>query len=146
MLELSISVLIVILSLIALYFLNITFTNFSEYKRVVTKPDDIVIIPLKTEKVIVLSRENCPFCTKIKDKLKDYKDYIIINYNPDNSLDYGEDFIKLPQEERESITNTVDKFIEDSKPFGLYFPTVLYGSELIIGLPTDNYINKIFKK
>ncbi|MBA45919.1 MAG: hypothetical protein CMB31_04970 [Euryarchaeota archaeon] len=146
MLELSISVLIIILSLIALYFLHTSFINFSEYKRVVRKPDDIVIIPLKTENVIVLSRENCPYCTKIKDKLKDYKDYIIINYNLNSGLEYGEDFTKLPQEERESITTTLDKFIEDSKPFGMYFPTVLYGSELIIGLPTDNYINKIFKK
>ncbi len=146
MLELSISVLIIILSLISLYFLHTSFTNFSEYKRVVRKPDDIVIIPLKTENVIVLSREKCPYCTKIKDKLKDYKNYIIINYNSNGGLEYGEDFTKLPQEERESITTTLDKFIEDSKPFGMYFPTVLYGSELIIGLPTDNHINKIFKK
>ena len=55
MLELSISFLIIILSLTALYFLHTSFTNFSEYKRVVRKPDDIVIIPLKTENVVVLS-------------------------------------------------------------------------------------------
>ena len=146
MLELSISVLIIVLSFIAVYFLKVSFTNFSEYKKIVKKADDIVIIPLKTEKVIVMSRENCPYCTKIKNKLKNYKDYIVINYNPDNSIDYGQEFTDLPLEERESITTTVDNFIEDSKPFGLYFPTVLYGSEVTIGLPTDNAINKIFKK
>ena len=146
MLELSISVLIIVLSFIAVYFLKVSFTNFSEYKKIVKKADDIVIIPLKTEKVIVMSRENCPYCTKIKNKLKNYKDYIVINYNPDNSIDYGQEFTDLPLEERESITTTVDNFIEDSKPFGLYFPTVLYGSEVTTGLPTDNAINKIFKK
>ena len=146
MLELSISALLIVLSIIAIYFVSVSFTNFSEYKKVITRADDVIIIPLKTEKVIVLSRENCPYCTTIKNKLTDYKDYIIISYNPDNSLDYGDDFTKLSPEERESITTTVNKFIEDSKPFGLFFPTVLHGSELTLGLPTDNAINKIFKK
>tara|TARA_B100000767_G_C19729677_1_gene521054 strand:+ start:1148 stop:1588 length:441 start_codon:yes stop_codon:yes gene_type:complete len=146
MLELSISVLIIILSIIAVYFVSTSFTNFSEYKKVIKKPEDVIILPLKTETVVVLSREDCPFCTMIQTKLKDYKDYIIIKYNRDNSLDYGDDFTKLQSEERESITNTVNKFIEDSKPFGLFFPTVLHGTELTLGLPTDNMINKIFKK
>ena len=146
MLELSISFLIIILTFVAVYFLNLSFSNFSEYKRVAKKPDDILITPLKTEKVVVLSRENCPYCTKIKDKLNNYKDYITINYNQNGSLDYDKEFTKLSEEERESITNTVNKFIEDSKSLGLYFPTVLYGSEVHIGLPNDNKINKIFKK
>jgi len=146
MLELSISVLIIILSIITVYFISTSFTNFSEYKKVIRKADDVTIIPLKTDTVVVLSRENCPYCNTIKNKLKDYKDYIIINYNRDHSLDYGTDFTKLQPEERESITTTVNKFIDDSRQFGLFFPTVLYGSELNIGLPTDNMINKIFKK
>ena len=146
MLELSISLLIIILTLVAVYFLNVSFSNFSEYKRVAKKPDDILITPLKTDKVVVLSRENCPYCTKIKDKLNNYKDYMIINYKQNGSLDYDNEFTKLSEEERESITFTVNKFIEDSKSLGLYFPTVLYGSEVHIGLPNDNNINKIFKK
>tara|TARA_Y100000389_G_scaffold205043_1_gene262375 strand:+ start:11059 stop:11436 length:378 start_codon:yes stop_codon:yes gene_type:complete len=122
------------------------FTNFSEYKKVIKNPDDITIEPLKTDNVVILSREQCPYCTKIKDKLKEYTNYTIISYNPDGSLEYDSSFSKLSLPERESITNTVDKFIKDSKDLGMFFPTVLYGSESIIGLPTDNMINKIFKK
>ena len=126
--------------------MSTSFTNFSEYKKVIKKADDVIILPLKTKTVVVLSRENCPYCTMIKDKLKDYKDYVIIDFNHDQSLSYKDDFIKLPIKDRESINNTVNKFIEDSKPFGLFFPTILHGSELSLGLPTDNVINKIFKK
>ena len=70
----------------------------------------------------------------------------IINYKPNGSLEYDSQFSNMSIDERESITNTTNKFIQDSKEFGLYFPTILYGSETVIGLPTDNYINKIFKK
>ncbi len=146
MLDLTISLLIIILSIVFIYFINVMFTNFSEYKKVIKNPDDITIEPLKTDNVVILSREQCPYCTKIKDKLKEYTNYTIISYNPDGSLEYDSSFSKLSLPERESITNTVDKFIKDSKDLGMFFPTVLYGSESIIGLPTDNMINKIFKK
>ena len=146
MLDLSISFLIIILSCVFIYFINILFTNFSEYKKVIKTPEDVIIEPLKTNIVVVLSREQCPYCTKIKDKLKDYTNYTIISYTPDGSLEYDSSFSNMPLSERESITNTVNKFIKDSKDFGMFFPTVLYGSESVIGLPTDNNINKIFKK
>jgi|TARA_B100001769_G_scaffold186119_1_gene147494 glutaredoxin len=122
------------------------FTGFSKYEKIIKTPDDIQIKPLKTDKVVVLSREQCPFCTQMKEKLQGYTNYTIINYKPDGSLEYGSEFSNMSIDERESITNTTNKFIQDSKDFGLYFPTILYGSETVIGLPTDNYINKIFKK
>ena len=146
MLDLTISLLIIILSIAFIYFINVMFTNFSEYKKVIKSPDDITIEHLKTDNVVVLSREQCPYCTKIKDKLKEYTNYTIISYNPDGSLEYDSSFSNMSLPERESITNTVNKFIKDSKDLGMFFPTVLYGSESIIGLPTDNMINKIFKK
>ena len=90
MLELSISALLIVLSIIAIYFVSISFTNFSEYKKVITKADDVIIIPLKTEKVIVLSREDCPYCTTIKNKLADYKDYIIIYHHYGRIIYYQE--------------------------------------------------------
>ena len=146
MLELSISFLLIILSCVIVYFISNIFTTFSEYKKVIKSPEDVQIEPLKTDKTVVLSREQCPYCTKIKEKLKEYTNYTIVSYNPDGSLEYDSNFSYMSLSERESITNTVNKFIKDSKEFGLFFPTVLYGSETVIGLPTDNNINKIFKK
>ena len=146
MLELLISSLLLITCAVIVYFISNSFTNFSEYKKLIQNPEDVEIEPLKTDKVVVLSREQCPYCTRIKEKLKDYKNYTIVSYNPDGTLDYDSNFSFMTLPERESITTTVKKFIEDSKQFGLFFPTVLHGSETVIGLPTDNAINKIFKK
>ena len=146
MLELSISCLFIILSCVFIYFISTMFTGFSTYKKIIKTPEDIEIEPLKTDKVVILSREQCPYCTHLKEKISDYKNYTIINYKPNGSLEYDSQFSNLSIDERESITNTTDKFIKDSKDFGLYFPSILYGSESVIGLPTDNYINKIFKK
>ena len=146
MLELLILSLILITCIVILYFISNIFTNFSEYKKVIKNPEDVQIEPLKTDKVVVLSREQCPYCTRIKEKLKGYTNYTIVSYNPDGSLEYDSNFSDIPLSERESITTTLDKFIKDSKQFGLFFPTVLYGSETVIGHPTDNGINKIFKK
>tara|TARA_B100000900_G_C20602258_1_gene726138 strand:- start:1939 stop:2316 length:378 start_codon:yes stop_codon:yes gene_type:complete len=122
------------------------FTNFLKYEKIIKNPEDIQIKPLKTDRVVVLSREQCPFCTQMKEKLQGYTNYTIINYKPNGTLEYDSEFSNMSIVERESITDTVDKFIKDSKDFGLYFPSILYGSESVIGLPTDNYINKIFKK
>ena len=146
MLELLISSLILITCIVILYFISNSFTNFSEYKKVIKNPEDVQIEPLKTDKVVVLSREQCPYCTRLKEKLKGYTNYTIVSYNPDGSLEYDSSFSDIPLSERESITTTLDKFIKDSKQFGLFFPTILYGSETVIGHPTDNGINKIFKK
>lgn len=146
MLELSISVLILICSALAIYCTKTLFSKFPEYKKEIKKPSDIKIIPLLTDKVVVLSRENCPFCNIIKTKLEDYSNYTIINFNPDRSLSFNSDFTSAPIEERNSINTTIEKFIEDSSKVGLYFPTVFYGSDVNIGLPTDENLNKIFKK
>lgn len=146
MLELSISLLILICSALAIYCIKTLFSKFPEYKKEIKKPSDIEIIPLRTDKTVVLSRENCPYCNIIKDKLNDYSNYTIINFNPDRSLSFNSDFTTSPIEERNSIITTVEKFIEDSNKVGLYFPTVFYGSNVTIGLPTDEQFNKIFKK
>jgi|SaaInlV_125m_DNA_1040241.scaffolds.fasta_scaffold00537_7 glutaredoxin len=146
MLDFLIYSLILITCVVIVYLISNSFTNFSEYKKIIQKPEDVEIKPLKTDKVVVLSREQCPYCTRIKEKLKDYTNYTIVSYNPDGSLAYDSNFSNMTLPERESITTTIDKFIKDSKQFGLFFPTVLYGSQTVIGHPSDDGINKIFKK
>ena len=148
MLELSISLLILICSALAIYCIQTLFSKFPEYKKRIKRPEDIEIIPLLTDKVVVLSKENCPFCSRLKTKLEDYSNYTIINLNPDRSFSYNSDFTSLPIEERNSINNTTEKFIKDSSSnnVGLYFPTVFHGSDVTIGLPSDVDLNKIFKK
>ena len=147
MLELSISLLILICSALAIYCIKTLFSKFPVYKKQIKKPSDIEIIPLNSDKVVVLSRENCPFCTRLKNKLEEnYSNYTIINFNTDRSLSFNSDFTSLPLEERNSINTTVEKFIEDSNKVGLYFPTVFYGSDVNVGLPSDEHLNKIFKK
>jgi glutaredoxin len=147
MLVLSISVLVLVCAAVLVYFINTIFSKFPVYEKVDnTVPGDIKGVPLITDRVVVLSRSDCPYCTDLENKLKDYTGYTIISFNSDKSLIFPSDFSRLPIAERESITNTVDTYIKDSSRTGLFFPTIFSGSDVTIGLPDDKTINKIFKK
>ena len=143
----SISVLILVCAAVLVYFITTIFSKFPVYEKSDNEdPGGIKSIPLITDRVVVLSRDDCPYCTDLENKLKDYKDYTIISFNPDKSLTFAGDFSVLPLTERESIMNTVDVYIKDTSKTGLFFPTIFSGSEVTIGLPDDKTINKIFKK
>jgi len=148
MLEIVISIVIVICSALLVYCTMTAFTKFSKYEEPPKQLQvgDIKSVPLLTDKVIVLSRENCPYCTLIKDKLTDYKDYTIVIFNPDSSLTFNSGFTDMPLTERDSVNKTIAQYIVDSKDFGLFFPTVFHGDKVSVGLPPDDEINKIFKK
>ena len=148
MLEIIISIVIVLCSFLLIYCTTTIFTKFSKYEAppVQLKVGDIKSVPLLTDKVVVLSRENCPYCTLIKDKLKKYSNYTIVIFNPDSSLTFGPEFADMPVNERESVDKTISQFILDSKSVGLFFPTVFHDDKVTVGLPSDDQINKLFKK
>ena len=82
MLELSISLLILICSALAIYCIQTLFSKFPEYKKRIKRPEDIEIIPLLTDKVVVLSKEKeaeeIENKKKNKTKLRKKRDSLVV--------------------------------------------------------------------
>ena len=99
---------------------------------------------IKSDKVIVLSKNGCPWCEKLEPYIHNAKkDCIKIVVNNDDTFKFDEKFSDLNQEERETIIRGSRDLLENT---GYYFPTLIYKNEYIIGFPDEKTLNKLFNE
>lgn len=127
----------VVVTLVVLYLTKRVFDNFKIEK--LTAPFRLNIM---SDKIIILSRDGCPWCEKLDPYLEVSKnEYVKINVNNDNTFKFDEKFSKLEQGERETIIKGAKDLLEN---VGHYFPTIIYENEYIIGFPEEPILNKLF--
>ena len=99
---------------------------------------------INSEKVIILSKNGCPWCEKLEPYIDNAKkDCIKIVVNNDDTFKFDEKFADLNQEERETIIRGSIDLLENT---GYYFPTLIYKNEYIIGFPDEKTLNKLFNE
>ena len=99
---------------------------------------------INSEKVIMLSKNGCPWCEKLEHYIDNAKkDCIKIVVNNDDTFKFDEKFADLNQEERETIIRGSRDLLENT---GYYFPTLIYKNEYIIGFPDEKTLNKLFNE
>tara|TARA_B110001452_G_scaffold253699_1_gene244642 strand:+ start:5026 stop:5433 length:408 start_codon:yes stop_codon:yes gene_type:complete len=124
------------ITFILLFIINRTFDRFKiEYKQPFK-------LNIKSDKIIILSKEGCPWCEKLEPELaKTKNDYVKILMNNDDTFRFDDNFTQLDQIERESIIKGVRDVMENA---GYYFPTIIHNNEYILGFPEDEILKKIF--
>ncbi len=136
---LLISLVFALITLLLLFFIRRKFNNFKiEKKKVPFK------LNIKSDKVIILSKEGCPWCEKLDPHLDTAKnDYVKIMMNNDDTFRFDEKFSQLDQAERESIINGVTELMDN---VGYFFPTIIHDNEYILGFPEEEILNKILNE
>jgi glutaredoxin len=126
-------------TLLALFLVKKKFDNFKIEK--LSMPFKLNI---NSEKVIVLSKNGCPWCEKLDPYIDDAKkDCIKILVNNDDTFKFDEKFANLNQEERETIIRGSRDLLENT---GYYFPSLIYKNEYTIGFPDEKTLNKLFNE
>lgn len=126
-------------TLLILFLVKKKFDNFKIEK---------ISVPFKlnvnSEKVIILSKNGCPWCEKLDPYIDNAKkDCIKILVNDDDTFKFDEKFAKLNQEERETIIRGSRDLLENT---GYYFPSLIYKNEYTIGFPEEKTLNKLFNE
>jgi glutaredoxin len=99
---------------------------------------------INSEKIIVLSKNGCPWCEKLDPYIDNAtKECIKIVVNDDDTFKFDEKFINLNQEEREVIIKGSRDLLENT---GYYFPSIIYKNEYTIGFPDEKTLNKLFRE
>lgn len=99
---------------------------------------------INSEKIIILSKNGCPWCEKLDPYIDNAtKDCIKIVVNDDDTFKFDEKFINLNQAEREAIIRGSRDLLENT---GYYFPSIIYKNEYTIGFPEEKTLNKLFRE
>jgi thioredoxin-related protein len=134
-----ISIVTLIVTLLVLYLINRTFNNFKIEK--ISMPFKLNV---KSDKVIILSKNGCPWCEKLDPYIyNSKKECIKIVVNNDDTFKFDEKFANLKYEERETIIRGSRDLLENT---GYYFPSLIYKNEYIIGFPEEKTLNKLFNE
>lgn len=136
---LFILIVLLIITILVIFLVKRTFDNFKIEK--INRPFKLNV---NSDKVIILSKNGCPWC----EKLNPYIDYsrnecIKIVVNDDDTFNFDEKFTSLEHTERESIIQGSRDLLENT---GYYFPSIIYKNEYIIGFPNEKTLNKLFNK
>jgi len=100
-------------------------------------------VDILSDYIIVLSRENCPFCKKLVDEYisKTSKKYTVINLKSNLSFSFDNNFLEMEPEKRENIIKGIQVLL--SKP-PILFPTIVYNKIITRGLIKSKLDNIFF--
>ena len=134
-----IAVTILIVTLLILYLIKRTFNDLKIEK--IAAPFELNV---NSDKIIILSKNGCPWCEKLEPYIGNAKkDCIKIVVNNDDTFKFDEKFTQLEQVERESIIKGSKDLLEN---VGYYFPSIIHKNEYIIGFPEEKTLNKLFNE
>lgn len=138
-------VLIIFLTMLFVFLLSSFFLIKKKlFDRIIIDNVDTFSINIDSDKVIILSKENCPWCKELSDKIEGTKtDYVKINENSSGTFTFDSKFLNLDKKERKSI---LDGITEITNKVGYIFPTIIYKTKYTLGLPPDDILYKIFVK
>ncbi len=129
---------IITITFYIIYTLNDSFSVKLEEKQKKVKLD------INSDYVIILTLNNCIFCEKLEEKIKDTKvKYTNISILEDFTLKFDSAFTDMSVKERQNITNELKKiFMGDISK--LVFPTIIFKNTIYNGLPDDEILAKLF--
>ena len=138
MLYLIVGILTILIILLNLFFnINLLFNDIKV--REIKKKFKLGI---ESEKIIIISRNGCPYCNILDSKIADAKnDYTKILINNDGTYTFDSTFSQLDVSERKSITDGFERLKDN---LGYVFPTRMHKNYYNFGLPNDEVLNKIF--
>lgn len=132
---------VLLFALITIFLLVMINKLFNNFKIEMNTPFKLNI---DSKKIIVISREGCPWCDKLEPELLAAKNaYTKISVNEDSSFTFDETFTKLDKKERASIITGVKQLIENK---GYFFPSIIYKNGYYLGLPNTEILNKILNE
>lgn len=134
-----ISSVLILLTFIIIYVLNYQL----EYKKPAKVEDDPDKVNIKSDYIVILSKDSCPYCVQLHNEIKNTtKKYTTITLNNMNTYDFDDTYTNLGTEERNDILNEVGKIIQPSK--SVMFPTIIVKDKVYYGLPQKKLLSDIF--
>ena len=129
---------IIILTCCLLYVINLKFNSIKNKKL----PDKLIKLNIISDCIVVLSREDCPYCTLLEEQLVNQtKKYTVIKVTTTANFLFDDTFTSLNISERENIIQEVKKIIETGV---VYFPTIIANNVMYTGLPKLEKIKELF--
>ena len=129
---------VVAITFYILYLINVSFEN-KKLKEEIKKP---LKINITSDCIVVLSREDCPYCTLLEEQIVNYtKKHTVIKLNNVGNFKFDDTFTNLNAAERNNIIEEVKKIINGGT---VYFPTIIFNNEIQTGLPSLEKLNEIF--
>ena len=93
--------------------------------------------------IIVLSKQNCPYCVELEEKIsKTKKQHTVITLTDEMTFIFDDTFTNLKEEERNSIITEMQKILIPGQE--VLFPTIITQDNTYTGLPKEEIITKIF--
>jgi glutaredoxin len=132
-----ICVIAVIITLLIIYKLNLLFEP-----KIKTSKKGEISLNIKSDYIVVLSQENCPYCKILEERIKDAKGkHTVITLTNSGTFKYDNYYTDMDIHEREDIINEVKKIFDTGM---VYFPVILYKTKIINGLPKPEEIDDLF--
>jgi len=129
---------IILSSTIILYKINTVF----EPKTILQKRP---VVNILSDCIVLLSKEDCPYCTELYTFIKDSKiKYTTITLTDDGTFKFDDVFTNLHIQERESIINETQKILTGGDT--VIFPTIIKHTHVYKGLPKQEIITDLFLK
>ncbi len=132
---------VILITIYLIYTINLTFENKTK-SETVNENEASLKLNILSDCIVVLSREDCPYCTLLEEQLVNYtKKHTVIKLNNLGNFKFDDTFTSLDIAERENITEEVKKIINTGV---VYFPTIIVDNKMHTGLPSLEKIKEIF--
>ena len=136
---------VILITIYLIYIINLSFetkTKSETENENENKNESALKLNILSDCIIVLSREDCPYCTLLEEQLVNYtKKHTVIKLNNLGNFKFDDTFTSLDIAERENIIEEVKKIINTGV---VYFPTIIVNNKMHTGLPSLEKIKEIF--
>jgi len=130
--------LIIIFTLVSIYAINISF-DYNAKQR----PKEEVKFNILSDCIIVLIKENCPYCEDLEEKIsKSNVKYTVIKLTAGYTFEFDNTFTNLTQDERNNIIRETQNIFIPGQT--ILFPTIITKENTYSGLPKKDIISEIF--
>lgn len=107
------------------------------------KRTDDVEFNIFSDYIIVLVKENCPYCEELEEKIvKSDKKYTVVRLTGGMTFEFDNAFTNLQVEERNNIIKETQKVFIPGQT--ILFPTIITKDNTYSGLPGKEIIYKLF--
>ena len=139
-----ITITILVVTIFLLFYIS-SFFNKKEKHKSSTK--NILEFPVVDNCILILTRENCPYCDKLDEIIKQNEknikhNLIIIKLKVDGSYDFNNNYTTLKIQERDTINNIVHQYLGTKN---ILFPTLFKNYEIQKGLPLGEKFDIFFE-
>lgn len=136
--EYIICALMIIITMVIIYVINASFEyNFK------LKTKEALKFNILSDYVIVLVKENCPYCEEVEEIIaKSNVKHTIVKLTNEKTFEFDNTFTNLTPEERNNIIKETQNIFIPGQT--ILFPTIITNDYTHSGLPKKDIISKIF--